>query len=308
MKKLLAIFSIALMAATAACTGQKSGNSSDQTADNADSTAVYTYKDSNQHVIVTLSLELPVGTDEASKLIRDSLIANFALTCTNPGYGGDDNFGIKPYSGDMSDPQAIVNYYGKADFDFFLENAMADYNDRMKYVEEDSTMSPEEKETVTKYTPRWAFDFNVKQTTDAPKFVVYQSQAYIYLGGAHGGVTGSGDLTFDKATGAKISRFLKADATDALQPLFRQGLATYFQAVDSTITASNFADCLFLNESKIIPQPAYTPCPNAAGDSLIFTYQQYEIASYAAGMPSFALPVKALEPYLTPEAKALLTK
>ena len=38
----------------------------------------------------------------------------------------------------------------------------------------------------------------------------------------------------------------------------------------------------------------------------MFTYQQYEIASYAAGMPEFTIPFEDLFPYLTPEAKALV--
>jgi hypothetical protein len=37
----------------------------------------------------------------------------------------------------------------------------------------------------------------------------------------------------------------------------------------------------------------------------VFTYQQYEIASYAEGMPSFVVPYPDIEPFLTPEAKAL---
>ena len=60
---------------------------------------------------------------------------------------------------------------------------------------------------------------------------------------------------------------------------------------------------LFL-ETGVIPFPAWTPYPSE--DGLVFTYQQYEIASYAAGMPEFTIPYADLRPYLTPEAKALV--
>jgi hypothetical protein len=35
----------------------------------------------------------------------------------------------------------------------------------------------------------------------------------------------------------------------------------------------------------------------------VFVYQQYEIASYAVGMPSFTVAYDKLLPYLTPEAR-----
>jgi len=57
-------------------------------------------------------------------------------------------------------------------------------------------------------------------------------------------------------------------------------------------------------DGDIIPFPAFSPYPSK--DGLVFVYQQYEIASYAAGMPAFTLPYEVVEPYLTEEAKAIL--
>ena len=57
-------------------------------------------------------------------------------------------------------------------------------------------------------------------------------------------------------------------------------------------------------EGDLIPLPAWTPYPTA--DGLCFVYQQYEIASYADGMPAFTLPFDEVQPYLTPEARAIL--
>jgi len=38
----------------------------------------------------------------------------------------------------------------------------------------------------------------------------------------------------------------------------------------------------------------------------VLSYQQYEIAPYAAGMPSFVLTYQEVRPYLTKEALQLL--
>ena len=60
---------------------------------------------------------------------------------------------------------------------------------------------------------------------------------------------------------------------------------------------------LFIDD-RFIPLPSWPLYPS--GDGLAFIYQQYEIASYADGMPSFTIPYADIEPYMTPEAKALL--
>lgn len=69
------------------------------------------------------------------------------------------------------------------------------------------------------------------------------------------------------------------------------------------ITQEELDNYLFL-ESGVVPFPAWTPYPSE--DGLVFTYQQYEIAAYAAGMPEFTIPYADILPYLTPEAKALV--
>ena len=268
---------------------------------------MYTFKDSCEHLVVSLSLELPVDTDAVSMQIRDSLIADFARCCRQPGYDQENEFSIEPYGGDMGDAQAIVYYYGKAAYDFLYKGAMSDFNERMKYVEEDNTLTAEDKEQIKKDVPQWAFELTMNKTTDAVCFVVYQSMAYVYYGGAHGGVTGSGALTFDKSTGRKIGRFVNEDATADLQPLIRNGLLQYYSECGETLTDIELGNRL-QTTSDTIPQPVNTPYPNATGDSLVFTYRQYEIVCYADGMPSFKISVNDLMPYLTDDGKALFDR
>ena len=103
--------------------------------------------------------------------------------------------------------------------------------------------------------------------------------------------------------GHLVEQFLDPSCLDAIQPLLRKGITAYFSEDDNEISPEELDNYLFL-ESGVIPFPAWTPYPDE--DGLVFTYQQYEIASYAAGMPNFTIPFEDLRPYLTPEAKALL--
>lgn len=301
--KLMLMMLIALVGMFSSCTGQKSVQEAES--ENA-GTKVFCFKDSCQHLVVSLSLELPMGKDSASTQIRDSLIADFVESVQSPGYD-DGDIGVKPYAGDKNDLQALVDYYGKADYEYLLQYAKSDYEDRMQYLEEDTTMDEEAKQFIMEDVPQWEYDLEVKQLSDTLGVVVYYSQAYIYCGGAHGGVGGTGALTFDKETGTKVNSFVTSDASKALQPLIRKGLRQYYAECGDTLSDKELTERLMIDDPMILlPQgPEY---PNATADSIIFTYGQYEIAPYADGMPSFKLSVKDLEPYLTPEGKALLEK
>lgn len=300
MKYFLTISQILLLTLICSCTGQKA-------ADVEVGTQTFCFSDSCPHLTVKFSLELPIRTDDAATMMRDSLIADFMRNALQPVEIADDDEKnlITPYNGDMTDAQAIVDYYGKAVYEFLLEQALDDFNYRIQYLEEDSTMTAEEKEEIKNATPQWCFELTIARTTDAKDFVVYNSFAYVYYGGAHGGVSGTGAMTFNKATGQKISAFINADAANALQPALRKGLQRYYSECGEQLTNDELSDRLQLLDT-IIPLPINTPQPNAAGDSLIFTYRQYEIACYADGMPSFAIAAKDLLPHLTGEGKAIL--
>lgn len=266
-------------------------------------TKTFVYADSCQHVIVNMSLELPMGDDSVSVLIRDSLVTDFIDDASNPDYN-EEITRIKPFDGDRNDYKAMVEYYGKAVYKRLLSLAKADYKERIKFLDEDTTRTVEEKKMIREDVPQWTYQYQCKKTTEAEKFVVYYSQTYVYFGGAHGGITGRGAMTFDKSTGHMVQRFLKPTATKSLQKMFRKGIRQYFAECGDTVSDEDL-DIYLQLMSDLIPQPVNTPYPNAAGDTLIFTYQQYEIASYAAGMPSFGLPVEKLAPYLTDEAKKM---
>ena len=153
--------------------------------------------------------------------------------------------------------------------------------------------------------PGWGYSFSLKKDRETERYVVFLSEDYVYMGGAHGGVVGRGPLTFDKKDGRQVEEFFEPSSLEAMQPLLRKGLVDYFAENDYEVTPEGLDDILML-DAGFVPFPAWAPFPSDKG--MVFTYQQYEIAAYAAGMPNFTLPYEDVLPYLTPEAKALLDK
>lgn len=299
MKKQMTFMAISLAALLGSCTNSNTSSVVD--------TSVYNYEDSCQNLIFELSLEVPNGTDSVSARIRKALIADFICNAEGTGTQYDDTKVLTPYEGDRDNVQAVVDYYGKTCHDYLLKQAKEDLEERIRYVEEDSTYTEEEKESILEDVPVWYYDLHTRKSVESEAFVVYTTEGYVYYGGAHGGVTGTGGMTFSKATGELMKQFIKPQCTDALQPLFRKGFLQYYAEAGETMTDEEL-DYRLQIEGTVIPLPQQAPFPNAAGDSLTFTYNQYEVTCYADGMPSFKLAVKDIMPYLTTQAKALLGK
>lgn len=304
MKAKLLITFLTVATILTSCGGQRQAN--EETIETDTRTQTYIYKDSCKLLALSLSIELPLGKDSASVQIRDSLIAEFVSCASNPGYSDGDTPVIKPYRGDGKDAQALVDYYGRTAYERLLKMVSSEYEERMQYLDEDTTMTEEDKAQIRSDFPQWAFDLKIAKSIDTESYVVYSSQTYCYYGGAHGGIIGD-DLTFEHSTGKKIEHFIKADATASIQPLIRKGLMHYYSEAGDPVTDKQLSERLQI-EGNRIPLPQRATYPNVSGDSLVFTYAQYEIACYADGMPSFSLSVNDLLPYLTPEGKALLTQ
>ena len=265
-------------------------------------TEQFSFDDSAKYADITVNAELPTSTKGAAGKIREGLIDIMDGQLAFIGsYEGERLF--DPFDGDKSDNAAIVDYYRRKAIDVLDSNAAEDYQEREKYVMEDEDMTDEQKKEVLDNFPRWEYDFTLDKQYETDRYVVFNSTDYVYLGGAHGGVTGQGSPTFDKKSGNRINEFLRKDALEDMQSLLTAGLVQYFNDNDDTVNAGNVRDYLFLDDESI-PFPVWTPHPTEEG--LCFVYQQYEIAAYAMGMPSFTIPYDAVKPYLTPEALDLL--
>ena len=265
-------------------------------------TESFSFDDSSKYADITINAELPVSAKGVAGAIRKGLIDVMDSQLAFIGsYEGERLF--EPYDGNAGDNAAIVDYYRRKAMEVLDSNAAQDYEERISYIMEDEDLTEEQKKEIIAETPRWEYDFNLQKQYETDRYVVFSSTDYIYLGGAHGGVIGQGSPTFDKKDGHRVEKFLRDDSLEPMQSLMIAGLVEYLSDEEGSVNAGNVRDYLFL-EDGTVPFPAWTPHPTDEG--LCFVYQQYEIAAYAMGMPSFIIPYEAVRPYLTDEAADLL--
>lgn len=142
----------------------------------------------------------------------------------------------------------------------------------------------------------------VKKSYETDLLVTYDVQTYEFSGGAHGGASSYG-ITFRKSDGRQMGQnTLLTPNPEAFEwnEMLKSGLMEYFEAKNE----SDLEACLQGVETYNIPMPA---CGVSFGpDGMNFVYQQYEIACYAAGMPSFTIPYDKLKPCLNVTGRRLL--
>ena len=173
---------------------------------------------------------------------------------------------------------------------------MATYYFDLK-VKEFNGMYNDMKQDGMPEVPELASSIKITKDYETDKVVTFLYNSYENGGGAHGGAVGSG-MTFRKSDGRRIDWDLFS--TVKMQSIIRDGLKEYFEVK----TDDELAGCLTLNDSYILPMPV-TP-PLFGKDGIIVTYQQYEIASYAAGMPSFVIPYKKAKDMMNNTGKKLI--
>lgn len=244
-------------------------------------TETHIFADTTRYCATSLSIELPTGSGAAESLIRDSLVAFLDGDVRRLG-DGTALAGLKAYTTDNQEYAGCVEYYGKA-----LSAAL------------DSIAASDDP-----HYP-WECSIGVSLTSQTESYAVFNCSDYLYMGGAHGGITGSGPHTFNLRTGKPVRKFISDAALMPLQDELKKGLLRYFSECGEELTENQMFEQLFI-EDGIIPLPEYSLAPADSG--LTFTYKEYEIAPYAVGMPSFTIPFEALEPFLTPEAREILAR
>ena len=286
------------------------GNKNAETAEIEDAFAYpleienYTFSDSSKYANISIKAVLPVAKDSVSQVIRDSLVNIIGNSIRS--YQGSQMEDSKPliakYNGDEKDAKSMLDYYSKAVSKLLNSQAKEDYDERVKYWEEDTTLTEEQRKEFKEGVTPWDYSMDVTKTSEDSTFVVFNDTEYAYIGGAHGGVFGWGGITFRFSDGSIVKDFLKDNAVKDMQPLLKKGLKEYFnENADEKITTDQqlMEQLMLPEESKgLIPLPAWTPSPDEKGKGLVFTYQQYEIACYAVGMPSFVLTWEELKPFL----------
>lgn len=261
------------------------------------------YADSSQRVQMEIHVTLPVASDSVYTAIRDSLLGTMEREFC---YLIGDTKVIEPYRGKDKSTNAIVNYYGAHGFLYLNKCADDDYKQRAEYIKTDTTLTEAMRRQIMQDTPQWNYESKITKEFETPKYIVFLHQTYEYMGGAHGGMGGLGYMTFNRSNGKKITNFFTKGAAEKMQGMLKKGLKAYFSEAGAPVKTDKELMEQLQIEGNIIPLPVQEPYPSATG--LIFTYQQYEIACYAAGMPSFTVPYEQVMPYLTNEVKELLKK
>lgn len=265
-------------------------------------TELYHWADSTACALMTMDAELPSGPGKVAENVRVELadvidgILGYITSYENERM-------VPAYDGDMSDPKAMLEHYRDGAFGVISRLAQDDADERKGYILEDEDFTDEQKAELLESFPRWEYEFSLQKMDETDRYVVFRSMDYVYMGGAHGGVTGAGCLTFSKKDGSRVADFVDASGAAGMQLLLIKGLLDYYAECGYETTWEDLKDGLFI-ENGFIPLPSWPLYPTDSG--LGFIYQQYEIASYAEGMPSFVVPYSDIEPFLTPEARSLL--
>ncbi len=194
------------------------------------------------------------------------------------------------YAGSLDNGQTLVDFYGNGT----MRHLLQERKDMEEYYER------------TDGYPQIYQKVTIRKDVETASYITYSVCSEEYMGGAHGSYTFY-YVNIDKHTCKAVTQLLDAQHVKALQPLLRQGALRYMKECGVTdISLDNLNDYLILPDDGVIPLPKHTPW--LVGDTVNFVYQQYEIASYAAGPIAFNIAVSDLKDYFTPEGKALIGK
>ena len=182
------------------------------------------------------------------------------------------------YDGDLSNGQKMIDYYFDLKYKEFKKA-----HDLMA-------------ENMTGNVPTFASETEIHFLYETDKFVTYEMKKYEDMGGAHGGTFISG-MTFRKSDGRRIEWDL---FTKSMQDVIKKGLKKYFEVN----TDEELENSLSLENTYMLPLPVTPPVFTKEG--VLFTYQQYEIAAYAAGLPSFIVPYDEAKSLMNTTGKNLL--
>lgn len=212
----------------------------------------------------------PILVNAIREYISESLGISYAGEMENNMQGS--------YSGDLGDGQKMIDYY----FDLKYKEFKNAHDEMAEHMQGD--------------TPTFASETEIHYLYETDKFVTYEMKKYEDMGGAHGGTFISG-MTFRKSDGRRVDWEL---FTKSMQDVIKKGLKKYFEAN----TDEEMEKFLSLENTYLLPLPATPPVFTKEG--VLFTYQQYEIAAYAAGLPSFIVPYDETKLLMNTTGKNLL--
>ena len=186
----------------------------------------------------------------------------------------------------FDDPVAILKDYNN--------NSMKELISMAEEIVSDGNPNNNEREMG------YAQEMNIKKIYENDILVTYIVTTYGYWGGAHGGASAWG-TTFRKSDGKVLDHIFRNDKLTEVQKMITEDLKKYFE-VNSR---EELREHLFVDEyATEVPMPQADPY--IENDSIVFTYQQYEIGAYAIGMPGAKIAINDLRDMLAPSFLKIL--
>lgn len=260
MKKTKIILGALFALCMASCTNK--GVNADN--DEALKTDTVVFKQDNKEISVNIKAEFPIKGNQ--------LLTNSIAEYISEQLGGT-------YMGTLSNGDSIVNYYGTIQQDSIKRT-------RQEFGETNSI--------------QYTYNCEIKKEVETKQFVTYTTYSDVFLGGAHGSHFLQG-ATFRKSDGRKFGfDMLRNTDSEAFHALIKEGLMDYFnqQGTEHITTDAQLKEMLMTdNDVNYLPLPVTAPYLTEQG--VTFIYQSYEIACYAAGMPTFTIPYDKIKPFLT---------
>ena len=260
--------------------GQKSNSSSDsdeqagtKQAQELEVTPLEYSYDKNK-VEVGLDIDYPTGSALIDKAVAEYISEKLGGT----------------YDGDLANGDSLVSYYG--------DEILAELK---KHLKEDIDNGVEDE-----YINGYYRKMEIKKEYETDLLVTYSYTEDIYLNGAHGMQYFYGQ-TFRKSDGRRFDEGMMRELySDEMYKLRKEGLREYFNETgDNADTDEELKEYVITDDDvNYLPMPKHTPYVTKKG--MVFIYQPYEISYYAAGAPTFTIPLKKMKPFLTQTAKEML--
>ncbi len=238
-----------------------------------------TFSKADKYTTYDLQALLPTGNDRAATAMRDTLMTELRYRMGTMLMGDWEAPSLPPIIDSIA-PFANKSYKNFSEMVLY---------EQMEYG-------------IDIHAP-WQWTFSIDTVGSTPGYITFEARGYQYTGGAHGGIIGSGILTFNKENGQQLTDFFVDPNDTKLHSLLENGLAEYFsEFTNETVTPDMLGNYLLIPAEEVT-LPAENLRPTAEG--YLFNYQQYEVAPYVYCMPNFIIPYAKLKPFLTPEAKKL---
>lgn len=140
----------------------------------------------------------------------------------------------------------------------------------------------------------------ITMVEDNDRFVTYVCETWQYDGGAHGNTYVEG-ASFSKATGERFNYTMFTNP-ETLREIVKNGVKEQYFDILLEDTGVTFEDAVVLEEGALFPLPEAEPW--IQNDSIVFFYEDYEIAPHPFGLPSCAIPAGTLKAEMTDKGKA----